>query len=260
MKRIILITAFISTALISCTDNDSPHRKDESLSIECYTRSTENKKDIVQDFGMFIYTSDMKDYTGVNNPVHVSYLNGWSFPNVTLSEEIAQIYCFYPYSETANARFWDINLFNQLDYLVSSNLVIANKENPSVSIIMKHILSKINVLIDNSSECKVKLLSIPVNAKYDLINDRITLGESSELDTNASSFYIFPSNNQQLRMDITYNGKVYEYVETANSYNPGKEYTFSLTINKENELVIDGNIAIIEWKEAGNFNGSVNEK
>lgn len=260
MKRIIFFSALFSTALYSCTDNDSLHTQNESLSVECYTRTSENKKDIVQDFGMYVYTSTLTDYSGVSNPVHVTYSGSWNFPQISLSEEIAQIYCFYPYTSMSNCKSLSLELLSQTDYLASSNVVTADKDNTSVNIVMKHILSKINVMIEGSNLCTVKLLSIPTVAQYDLVSDKMTLGDVSEFDTKSSSFYIFPSEKQQLKMNITYNGKEYEYTEVASNYESGKEYTFSLRINDDKELVIDGDVTITDWKEANHFEGSVNEK
>lgn len=260
MKRIIFFSALFSTALYSCTDNDSLHKQNESLSVECYTRTSENKKDIVQDFGMYVYTSTLTDYSGVSNPVHVTYSGSWNFPQISLSEEIAQIYCFHPYTSMSNCKSLSLELLSQTDYLASSNVVTADKDNTSVNIVMKHILSKINVMIEGSNLCTVKLLSIPTVAQYDLVSDKMTLGDVSEFDTKSSSFYIFPSEKQQLKMNITYNGKEYEYTEVASNYESGKEYTFSLRINDDKELVIDGDVTITDWKEANHFEGSVNEK
>lgn len=260
MKRIIFFSALFSTALYSCTDNDSLHTQNESLSVECYTRTSENKKDIVQDFGMYVYTSTLTDYSGVSNPVHVTYSGSWNFPQISLSGEIAQIYCFHPYTSMSNCKSLSLELLSQTDYLASSNVVTADKDNTSVNIVMKHILSKINVMIEGSNLCTVKLLSIPTVAQYDLVCDKMTLGDVSEFDTKSSSFYIFPSEKQQLKMNITYNGKEYEYTEVASNYESGKEYTFSLRINDDKELVIDGDVTITDWKEANHFEGSVNEK
>lgn len=123
---------------------------------------------------------------------------------------------------------------------------------------MEHILSKINVTIDGSNLCKVKLLSTPVTAKYNLKTKEITTGSISNLNANTSTLLILPS-SQQLRMNITYNGKEYEYVESQKKYEPGKEYTFNLTISDNKNLIINGNIQITDWKDAGNFEGSVNE-
>lgn len=61
-------------------------------------------------------------------------------------------------------------------------------------------------------------------------------------------------------MNITYNGKEYDYIEIASDYEAGKEYTFNLTINNNKDLVIEGDVIITDWQPAGDFEGSVNEK
>lgn len=162
MIRNVIITAFIGAALASCT-NDSPEHN-EALQVECYSRSA-NEKKVVEDFGMYVLTSSGTAYPGVSNPVHVTYQSpGWNFSPILLSED-AQIYSFSPYTETTDCSALNINLNNQTDYLASA-AISASKSNPSISITMKHILSKINVTIDGSSSCQVKLLNVPNAAMY----------------------------------------------------------------------------------------------
>lgn len=258
MKNNLLIAAFISTALMGCTNNDSP-QMDESLKVECYSRSSENSRELVKDFGMYVLSSSGNSYPGVNNPVHVTYSNGWEFSPVLLNET-AHIYTFSPYTETTDCTSLNINISNQIDYLASNSSITANKDNAAVSITMEHILSKINVTIDGSSNCQVKLLNIPISATYNLKTNILTAGSSADLTTNTSSVLICPSTYQVLKMVITYNGKEYEYTESAKQYEPGKEYTFNLTINDSKELIISGDITITDWLPAGNYDGTVNEK
>ena len=100
MKNNLLIATFISTALMGCTNNDSP-QMDESLKVECYSRSSENSRELVKDFGMYVFSSSGNSYPGVSNPVHVTYSDGWNFSPVLL-KETAQIYTFSPYTETTD--------------------------------------------------------------------------------------------------------------------------------------------------------------
>lgn len=258
MKNNLLIATFISTALMGCTNNDSP-QMDESLKVECYSRSSENSRELVKDFGMYVFSSSGNSYPGVSNPVHVTYSDGWNFSPVLL-KETAQIYTFSPYIETTDCTSLNISLSNQTDYLASNSSITANKDNPSVSITMEHILSKINVTIDGSSSCQVKLLDIPISATYNLKTNILTAGSRADLTTNSSSVLICPSASQILKMSITYNGKEYEYTEATKKYEPGKEYTFKLTINDSKELIISGDITITDWLPAGDYDGTVNEK
>ena len=58
---------------------------------------------------------------------------------------------------------------HETDYLTSVGAVTADKAaNPSILIVMEHILSKINVTINSSANCKVTLSSVPVTASYNL--------------------------------------------------------------------------------------------
>lgn len=258
MIRNLIITAFIGAALASCT-NDSPEQVNEALQVECYSRSA-NEKKVVEDFGMYVLTSSGTAYPGVNNPVHVIYqTTGWNFSPILLNED-AQIYSFAPYTETTDCTALNINLSNQIDYLASSTSSVANKTNPAISITMEHILSKINVTIDGSSSCLVKLLNVPKTATYNLKTNKLTIGSNGDLTASSSSVLICPASSQVLKMQVDFNGKQYEYSEPAKSYEAGKEYNFNLSISDSKELVIKGDVTITDWEQAGDYNGTVNEK
>lgn len=256
MIRNVIITAFIGAALASCT-NDSPEHN-EALQVECYSRSA-NEKKVVEDFGMYVLTSSGTAYPGVSNPVHVTYQSGWNFPSIRLNED-AKIYSFSPYTETTDCTSLNININNQTDYLACSGASTANKTNPSVSITMEHVLCKINVTIDGSSSCQVKLLNIPISATYNLKTNKLTFGGSGDLTISSSSVLICPASSQVLKMVINYNGKQYDYTESAKPYEAGKEYGINLTISDSKELVINGDVTITDWEQAGNYEGTVNEK
>ena len=214
---------------------------------------------VVEDFGMYVLTSSGTAYPGVSNPVHVTYQSpGWNFSPILLSED-AQIYSFSPYTETTDCSALNINLNNQTDYLASA-AISASKSNPSISITMKHILSKINVTIDGSSSCQVKLLNVPNAATYNLKNDKLTVGGSGNITTSSSSVLICPASSQVLKMNITYNGNEYDYTAASKTYEAGKEYGYDLTISDSKELVINGDVTITDWEQAGDYEGTVNEK
>lgn len=257
MRKSLIITLILGAALMSCT-KESPEQLNESLQVECYSRSASEKK-VVEDFGMYVFSADGTPYPGVSNPVHVTYQSGWNFPPIRLNED-AKIYSFSPYTETTDCTSLNININNQTDYLACSGASTANKTKPSVSITMEHVLCKINVTIDGSSSCQVKLLNIPLTATYNLKTNKLTVGGSGDLTTSSSSVLICPASSQVLKMVITYNGKQYDYTESAKPYAAGKEYGINLTISDSKELVINGDVTITDWEQAGNYEGTVNEK
>lgn len=257
MRKSLIITLILGTALMSCT-KESPEQLNESLQVECYSRSASEKK-AVEDFGMYVFAADGTSYSGVRNPVHVTYQSGWNFPPIRLNED-AKIYSFSPYTETTDCTSLNININNQTDYLACSGASTANKTNPSVSITMEHVLCKINVTIDGSSSCQVKLLNIPITATYNLKTNKLTVSGSGDLATSSSSVLICPASSQVLKMQVDFNGKQYEYSEPAKSYEAGKEYNFNLSISDSKELVIKGDVTITDWEQAGDYDGTVNEK
>lgn len=258
MTKSIIIPAIFGAVLTGCTKK-LPEQSNEALQVECYSRSA-NEKKVVEDFGMYVFTSSGTAYPGVNNPVHVTYQSsGWNFSPILLTED-AQIYSFAPYTETTDFTALNLNLSNQIDYLASSTPSVANKISPAISITMEHILSKITVTIDGSSSCQVKILNVPNSATYNLKTNKLTIDSNGDLTTSSSSVLICPASSQVLKMQVTFKGKRYEYSERAKPYEAGKEYNFNLSISDSKELVIKGDVTIKDWEQAGDYNGTVNEK
>ena len=55
-------------------------------------------------------------------------------------------------------------------------------------------------------------------------------------------------------------GKEYDYTAASKTYEAGKEYGYDLTISDSKELVINGDVTITDWEQAGDYEGTVNEK
>lgn len=102
--------------------------------------------------------------------------------------------------------------------------------------------------------------NVPNAATYNLKTDKLTVGGSGNITTSSSSVLICPASSQVLKMNITYNGKEYDYTADAKTYEAGKEYGFDLTISDSKELVINGDVTITDWEQAGDYEGTVNEK
>lgn len=247
----------LSAALISCTsENTETPDQAESLSVECYSRSADNTKSLVKDFGMYVFSAS-GNYEGVANPVHVTYSNKWDFPAITLREQ-AQIYAFYPYTDNMDCTAIPLSLTPQTDYLTSAGAITADKTNPSISIVMEHILSKISVTINSSSNCKVTLTDIPSTASYNLRSNNLLTKAKSDVTSSTSSVLMFPTaEERQIGMKISYEGKTYSYRANPKVYESGKSYTYTLKINDDKELAIIGDVIITDWKAGGNYEGTV---
>lgn len=248
----------LSAAFASCTsESTETPEQPESLSVECYSRSADNNtKSLVKDFAMYVF-SGSGNYEGVSNPVHVTYSDKWDFPSITLREP-AQIHAFYPYTDNMDYTAIPLSLTPQTDYLTSVGAVTADKTNPSISIVMEHILSKINVTINSSANCKVTLSSVPATASYNLRSNNLLTKAESDVTSSTSSVLMFPTaEERQIGMKISYEGKTYSYRANPKVYESGKSYTYTLKINDDKELAIIGDVIITDWKAGGNYEGTV---
>ena len=191
----------LSAALISCTsENTETPDQAESLSVECYSRSGDsNTKSLVKDFAMYVF-SGSGNYEGVSNPVHVTYSDKWDFPSITLREP-AQIHAFYPYTDNMDYTAIPLSLTPQTDYLTSVGAVTADKTNPSISIVMEHILSKINVTINSSANCKVNSFFGSGNRLYNLRSNNLLTKAEVDVTSSTSSVLMFPTKERSTDRD-----------------------------------------------------------
>lgn len=256
MKKLFYISV-LCYVFIAC-QKDKPMDNSKSLDIECYSRSNTEEKVKVTDFSMYVYGNDGLTYNNVSNPIHVTYSDGWVFPEVKISEA-AGIYAISPFIETTDCSNISLFLNPQTDYLATNGVVSATVDTPSVSFTLEHILSKVNVIIDGSSDCSVSIKKLPISASYNLKTNSLVPGTTQGIiNSNTSSVMFFPC-TASIDMIITYNSHSYQYTAISNTYLRGKEYTYNLTIDDTQELSISGDIEVTDWINGGDYEGTVQE-
>lgn len=257
MKNFLLISSLICAALTCCTKNPSVPEKERRLSVESYAR-TANGNFKVRDFGMYVMDED-QPYRGIINPVHVTYSGTWVFPEIVL-ETPASVYAFHPYQSTTDFTSINLSLPPQVDYLATSSAVTATMENPSVQIVMEHILCEVRVTVDGSSDLSFRVKDTDAYAKYNLRTNQIFPREQkSSVSSRGSSIFLFPGRSKPLSMTIYYKGKEYSYSAPVQDYESGKIYVHNLSISDTNSLTIQGGIIVSPWVPGTNYDGTLRE-
>ena len=86
-----IVMFLLPAALTGCSGKEDslPGTGEAGLEIEnCFSRSTgtDTGHVPVKDFGMVLLDETGGSYTGVSNPLHVTYGESWNFPQVTLTQ------------------------------------------------------------------------------------------------------------------------------------------------------------------------------
>ena len=97
-----IVMFLLPAALTGCSGKEDslPGTGEAGLEIEnCFSRSagTDTGHVPVQDFGMVLLDETGGSYTGVSNPLHVTYGESWNFPQVTLTQQTCRLFAFSPF-------------------------------------------------------------------------------------------------------------------------------------------------------------------
>lgn len=95
-----VVLFLLSAVLAGCSGEREPFPQGgkAGLRIEnCSSRSgTDGNSVLVKDFGMVLLDDTGGGYAGAVNPLHVTYGEGWIFPEVTLTETPCRLFAFSP--------------------------------------------------------------------------------------------------------------------------------------------------------------------
>ena len=139
-----IVMFLLPAALTGCSGKEDslPGTGEAGLEIEnCFSRSagTDTGHVPVQDFGMVLLDETGGSYTGVSNPLHVTYGESWNFPQVTLTQQTCRLFAFSPFRSIPGKEV-AVSLSPQTDYLASDEVRL-DWQNRRASIEMKHLLS-----------------------------------------------------------------------------------------------------------------------
>ena len=176
---------------------------------------------------------------------------------------------YYPYQTTITGLSYPINTANQtslpaIDLLYSDNAVNANKTNNLVSMNFKH---KLSMLILNVSAgggvtsltgLNLSISGLKTDGTLNLADGTVTLGSATAALTpvvTASSATAATVNailvpGQDLagaEVSFTLNGETYKWTPTAQTFETGKKYTYSVQLTKTGVVIINPSGSIEDW-------------
>ena len=135
-----IVMFLLPAALTGCSGKEDslPGTGEAGLEIEnCFSRSTgtDTGHVPVKDFGMVLLDETGGSYTGVSNPLHVTYGESWNFPQVTLTQQTCRLFAFSPFRSIPGKEV-AVSLSPQTDYLASDEVRL-DWQNRRASIEMK---------------------------------------------------------------------------------------------------------------------------
>ena len=121
-----IVMFLLPAALTGCSGKEDslPGTGEAGLEIEnCFSRSTgtDTGHVPVKDFGMVLLDETGGSYTGVSNPLHVTYGESWNFPQVTLTQKTCRLFAFSPFRSIPGKEV-AVSLSPQTDYLASDEV------------------------------------------------------------------------------------------------------------------------------------------
>lgn len=229
--------------------------------------------------GVFAFTKSNSPYgtiveDGDNN--RVVYNDGkCEFNKLIFIPEGGSLYtwAYYPYdvnqSKTMLSDGWWLDASQQKDYLVSSFSQYASESNPTIKLVLRHLMSRIHVTLKKAENNTKDYYYKEMYLKNAYKTGRYIMNSGSiSLDNTTTTLYGYTTNNNSSLQD----GKVVEFdflvlpttsnysmdIELPNSYPElkaslqprkyvaGEQYDVTLTINHLGELEV-GEWTIVPW-------------
>ena len=250
----------LPAALMGCSgEKDSlPEAGKAGLEIEnCFSRSagTDTGHVPVKDFGMVLLDDAGSAYTGVINPLHVTYGESWNFPQVTLTQATCRLFAFSPFRSIPGKEV-PVSLSPQTDYLASDELRL-DWQNRLASIEMKHLLSLLAFTVDGSQACSLNVEAVPTEATYDLTGGTLSVKQGSgTVSSKENILLLLPGRLEERRAQIRYLDRTYDWYLPANTFEAGKRYDYALTLSKEGVLMLSG-VSARPWETGGDYTGTI---
>lgn len=254
-----IVMFLLPAALTGCSGKEDslPGTGEAGLEIEnCFSRSagTDTGHVPVQDFGMVLLDETGGSYTGVSNPLHVTYGESWNFPQVTLTQQTCRLFAFSPFRSIPGKEV-AVSLSPQTDYLASDEVRL-DWQNRRASIEMKHLLSLLAFTVDGSRACSLNVEAVPTEATYDLTGGTLSVNEGSgTVSSKENILLLLPGRLEERKAQIRYLDRTYDWYLPANTFEAGKRYDYALTLSKEGVLMLSG-VSARPWETGGDYTGT----
>lgn len=208
--------------------------------------------------GMFICTGTIdckynNDAQNVNVPAAYDGTNWTPGREVKLSNDVATVYGYYPYNAvntTGNAI--DVETYSQTDYLYAAKAFV-NASQPKASLLMKHAMSLVSIVIKKNDYkgdgilSKVEIAGVQSTGKMDITSGLVAKTGASGTYTRVCDYalndnsltknriIILPlkvSETSGITIKITVDGREFSYdVPTAHTWDAGYESTYTLNLH-----------------------------
>jgi len=259
MKAYKLMALFLlPAALWGCSDGRDalPQDGKAKLLIEnCSSEGTDGEPTPVRDFGMVLLDEQDGGYAGVPNPLHVTYGDGWTFPEVTLTEKVCRLFAFSPFRDIPGKEL-PVSLNPQTDYLASGETRL-DWQNRSADIGMGHLLCLLEFTVDGSGACSLLAEGIPTEGTYDLTTGELSADPlKGDVSSASNTLLLFPGSTGGNRIVISFGERTYDWYLPAGTFEPGKRYGYALSPSKEGTLILSG-VSVRPWVSGGDYTGSI---
>ena len=256
----LIIPVLLPAVLTGCSDGRDPlpQNREAGLQIEsCSSRGNgaDDGNSRVEDFGIILLDDTGGTYTGVSNPLHVTYGGGWHFPEVTLTETACRLFAFHPFLSIQGQEL-PVSLTTQTDYIASGELRL-DWLNNRADIEMAHLLSLMEFTVDGSDACSLSLDGVPTEGMYDLAGGTLSIKpETGTLISGGNRLLLFPGPAGGGKAQIHYRERTYDWYLPAGDLEPGKRYSHALTLDKEGTLILSG-VNVRPWEAGGDYTGTI---
>lgn len=259
-QKHLLFFSLAAALLGGCSDGNGAGMtgKQARLAVEnCSTRpASGNMQKLEDDFALVLLTETGTAYAGVRNPVRAVYQSGnWDLPEIWLTEIPGRLHAFHPYGEYLQKDTLTLDLSTQTDYLASETggMGIDYRQPRIENIELHHLLARVEVSLEGSTECSLSIADYPSMAQYSLVSGSLkTGGTESLLSSPSSALLVFPGDIKDYKALIAYGGRQYGYFFPENMLEAGKSYHYKLTISKEGLLELSG-VTVSPWLPGGDY-------
>ena len=229
-----VVLFLLPAVLAGCSSEREPFPQGgkAGLRIEsCSSRGgTDGSPTLVKDFGMVLLDDTGGGYAGAVNPLHVTYGEGWIFPEVTLTETPCRLFAFSPFAAIPGKEL-PLSLVPQTDYLASGEIRL-DWQNRSADIGMEHLLCLLEFTIEGSSACK------------------------GTVPSEGNTLLLLPGKAGNNRVVIRFQENTYGWLLPAVTLEAGKRYGYALSLGKEGGLILSG-VSVRPWQEGEDYNGTI---
>ena len=188
------------------------------------------------------------------NPLHVTYGEGWIFPEVTLTETPCRLFAFSPFAAIPGKEL-PLSLVPQTDYLASGEIRL-DWQNRSADIAMEHLLCLLEFTIEGSSACTLSVEGVPTGGTYDLAGGKLSAGEKGTVPSDGNTLLLLPGKAGNNRVMIRFQENTYGWLLPAVTLEAGKRYGYALSLSKEGGLILSG-VSVRPWQEGEDYTGTI---